>query len=361
MPHVSGILLDGYGNQVVWQSNGTINSNTILRFSISEGATPFQEGDSFVIQVAGGALKAGDSLEAIYISIIELEQPTFFTDINKLCAKHGSPSTSNRLSLGAQLAFANGTPGVWALQAKPAVPRRVSHTLVTSANGEHDIEELTFTLPLGVVPDSNSNINFFITDATTGEETQVIPNKVDFYDPTITANPSAFVFGAGPYTYAYTVILDDSVQKSGTDGDLSAIGGGLTATFSSATVAFDSADVSATRVVKIVNATHSANNGEFAISAISDGVLTIVRTAGAFVDEEDLEFQILDSSDQSARILWNQDLALSAGDSMRATVVDTRDADFYDAGWLNAYEAAEIIDIDIVVPQSNDQCYFPEW
>jgi hypothetical protein len=346
---VSGVLLDGYGNQVVWTSDGTQNDNGILQFSVSEGSIPFQEGDSFVIEVAGGALKVGESLEAIYISEIELNQPTFFTDINKLTTRHGTPSTSNRLSLGSQLAFANGTPGVWTIQTKPAVPRRVSYQLVDSANGQGDIEELSFTLPLGVVPDANSNINFFVTDATTGEETQIIPNKVQFYDPTITANPSSFVFDA-QYAYSYTVVLDDSVQKSGTDGEIVAIGAGLSASFSSASVGFDNTDVSATRKVRIVNATNVANNGEWAVSAVTNGVLTIVRTSGSFVDEEDLEFQVIDESDQSAVILWNDTLTLAAGDSMRATVVDDRDADFYDAGWLNAYDAAEIIDIDMVVP-----------
>jgi hypothetical protein len=347
---VSGILLDGYGNQVVWTSNGTSNSNGILQFSISEGSVAFREGDSFTVEVAGGALLAGDDLDAIYISVIEVNQPQFFTDINKLKAKHGSPSLTNRLSLGAQLAFANGTPGVWAIQAAPAVPRRVSHTLVTSANGEADIEELSFVLPLGVVPDADSNINFFITDAATEEESQIIPNKVAFYDPTITANPAGFVFGGAEYDYSYTVVLEDSVQKSGTDGELTVIGAGTQAYLASDSVAFDGYDVAATRSIKIVNATNTANNGTWSVVSISEGVLRISRTSGSFVSESSLQFQVLDSTDESAVILFHQTLALGTGDSLRATVVDTRDADFFDVGWLEAYEAAEKIDIDIVVP-----------
>jgi hypothetical protein len=347
---VSGVLLDGYGNQVVWTSDGTSNTNGILTFSISEGSVAFREGDSFTVEVDGGALLAGDDLDAIYISVIEVNQPAFFTDINKLTAKHGTPSTSNRLSLGAQLAFANGTPGVWAIQAAPAVPRRVSYSLVDGSNGEADLEDLSFTLPLGVQPDSDSNINFFITDAATGEESQIIPNKVAFYDPTITADPSSFVLGGSEYDYSYTVILQDSVQKSGTDGDLTSIGAGLQADLDSASVAFGNDDVSATRRVVIVNATNAANNGTFNVVSVTDGVLRISRTSGAFVSESSLQFSVTDSTDESAVILFHQTLVLGVGDDLRATVVDDRDADFFDVGWLEAYEAAEVIDIDIVVP-----------
>src|SRR5690606_22397227 len=137
----------------------------------------------------------------------------FFDDINDIMRKHGRPSVNNRLSLGSQLAFANGTPGVFALQAAPSIPRRRSYLLVQSSNGETDIEELTFQLPLGVTPDVNSNINFFLTNAITGVESQIIPNKVDFYNAGITSNPQGFVFG-GEYSFSYTVILGDSVQKS---------------------------------------------------------------------------------------------------------------------------------------------------
>lgn len=346
----SGTILDGYGNAITWQSNGTTVSNGILSFAISEGSITFREGDSFIVQVVGGILLAGDSLTANYIHTLDINDPEFFSDINALREKHGAVSLSNRISLGAQLAFANGTPGVFALQTAPAVPRRQSFVVEEDHTGEADIEDLQFALPIGVLPDANSNINFFITDPTTGVESQITPNKVAFFDASITASPSTFHFGAG-FDFSYTVILDDSVQKEAEDGVITSTGP-TSGTLSSASVAFTSDDVSATRTVRIVNASNATNNGTFAIASIDDGVLTLTNPGG-FVDESGIEFQVLDSSSTSARILITDDIVLAsidAGATIRVTVVDEKDADFFDAGWLNAYEAAERIDIDMVVP-----------
>jgi hypothetical protein len=43
-------------------------------------------------------------------------------------------------------------------------------------------------------------------------------------------------------------------------------------------------------------------------------------------------------------------LALSLGEKLRATIVDYKDADFFDAGWVEAYTAIKAIEVDIVVP-----------
>lgn len=343
---VSGVILDGYGNQITWQSNGTLTSNGILQFSIVEGSVAFREGDTFIIETDDGALVEGDNLTVRYIASTDIDDPEFFTDINVLAAKHGRASLDNTLALGAQLAFANGTPGVWAIQAAPALPRRVSYTLVTSANGESDEEDLTFNLPLNVTPDVDSKINFFVTDPVTGVESQILPNKIDFYDPAITASPSSFIFGPS-YSYSYTVILDDAVVKSANDGVLTSVTG-TTATLSSATVAFGIDDLSGTRSIRIKNS-GSGNDGTYSIVSISNGVLTI-SDAGGFSTESPVEFEVLDSVATSARILFTDDLALSLGQSLRATVVDTKDADFFDAGWTNAYASAEKIETSMIVP-----------
>lgn len=340
----SGILLDGYGNQITWQSNGTITNNSVLSFSISEGVVAFQEGDNFVIQVQGGALVAGDSLSARYISQLDLNDPEFFSDLNGLVAKHGQPSVTNRLSLGAQLAFSNGTPGVFAVQTKPAVPRRVSYTLETSANGQADVEDLIWELPLNVIPDVDANINFFITSPITKEEIQIIPNKVDFYDPTYTSNPSSFILGSN--VYSYTVVLENSVQKKAKDGVLT-VTSPTTATLTSATIDFGTEDLAATRSLKIENST-LGNNGTFTIVSVSQGALVLSGTFGS--SETSVEFFVLDSIASSARILFTPDLALNLGESLRCTVVDTKDADFFDAGWVEAYETLEKIEVDMVVP-----------
>lgn len=344
---VSGILLDGYGNNIVWQSNGVTNDNGILQFSISEGAVPFVEGDRFTVEVKGGALVAGDSLVVNYIAELDINDPEFFTSMDFLTQKHGPASLENRLSLGSQLAFANATVGVLAVQTAPSIPRRQSFVVEESASGGTASDDLQFALPTNIVPDADTNINFFVTDPVTGEETQILPNKVDFYDPTITASPDSFHFGPS-FTFSYTVILDDAIEKEDNDGVVTPVTG-TTGTLSSVGVQFGLDDLSATRSVKIFNASNPTNNGTFTVVSVADGIITLLNPAG-FVAESDLEFQVLDSAAQSARILWTDDLALATGASLRTTVIDTKDADFFDAGWLNAYEALEREDCDIVTP-----------
>lgn len=344
---ISGIILDGYGNQVVWQSNGVLVNNSILSFKISEGITKFREGDKFTIKVKGGALLNGDSLVATYIAESDINDIEFFSNINALTAKHGSPSLTNRLSLGAQLAFANVPPGVFTCQCAPAVPRRVSYQLVESAKGSSTIDDLTFTLPINVTPDFDSKINFFVTDPVTGIETQITPNKTPFYDPSITASPTSFVFGVG-FTFAYTVVLENAIVKQAINGVLT-FTTGTQATLSSTTVGFDLSDLSGTRTVKIFDASNSLNNGTATIVSVSNGVVTLSKSGG-FVTESNIRFEVVDSAASSAQILFTDDLALSLGQSLRATVVDVKDADFFDVGWTTAYEALEKIDCDIVVP-----------
>ena len=354
---VSGSPLDGYGNNVFWSSDGVVIDNGILRFSISEGSETFREGDRFVIEVKGGALLSGDTLSATYIAEVDINDPEFFTDLDELTQKHGSPTLSNTLSLGAQLAFANGTPGVWAIQTAPPVPRRMSYLLKEVASGDNDSEDLTFPLPLDVRPDADTNINFFITDPATGVETQLSPpNKVSFYDQQITANPNTNFIENPLYSFSYTVILDDdtAVVKNDNDGYVGYVNA-TDAIFESEGQIFGQDDVNGTRSVRIYNATNAANNGIFPIVGVSNGTLTIRRTTGTFVDETDLDFEVVDSVEEGAKILFTQDLAaqLPAGAQLRATIVDLRDADFFDAGWINAYEALERIDVDIVVPLPN--------
>lgn len=346
---VSGVILDGYGNQITWQSNGVITSNGTLSFSISEGGIAFHEGDYFTIQIAGGGLTIGETLSAEYISEIGLNAPAFYTSMNDIAGKFGSPSLTNRLSLAAQLAFDNGPPGVFAIQAKPAVPRRLSYSLVTSASGYATADDLTFALPLLVTPDTNSDIHFFVTNPTTKLETQIIPNKVTFYDPTITSNPSGFIFGQ---TYSYTVVLEPSVQKSGTDGVLTPTGaylGGYSAQLASSSVTFNMDDLELTRSVKIYDSVNG-NNGTFSVISVSNGKINIYSATPFGTAETGVRFQVLDSSVSSSRILFTSDLALTLGASLRCTLVDSKDADFYDAGWELAYTAAERIDVDMVIP-----------
>lgn len=340
----SGIILDGYGNQIVWQSNGVTTSNGILSFSITEGSTAFREGDRFTIKVKGGALVRGDSLTANYIAEGDINDPEFFTDPNQVQTKHGAASLTNRLSLGAQLAFANGPPGIFTCETAPSVPRRVSYVVEDSASGGNTADDLEFPLPLGVIPDFNSNIHFLITDPTTGVESQVIPNKVDFYDATYTASPNTFHFGGG-VDFSYTVVLEDSVAKRAEDGTVKSIGS-HSATISSQFVSFTSDDVS--RTIKLLHP--SVDAGTYTIASVTNGVATISNGSFSFTNTTGVTFEVIDDTATSAIILFTKDLALSAGQSLRVTVVDQKDADFFDPGWVSALEAIETIECDIVVP-----------
>lgn len=339
---VSGSPLDGYGNVVTWKSDGVAVSNEILSFAINEGTTYFIEGDKFTLKVKGGALLKGQSLTISYIAESDLNTPVFFTNNDKLQIKHGSPSITNRLSLGAQIAFANSPPGVFALQTKPAVPRRVSYELEDSASGNDQDDDLNFPLPLGVLPDADSNVHFFLTSASTGVETQIFPNKVDFYDPTYSSNPSAFIQSTS-LEYSYTVIQTDAVAKSADDGVIASVGPS-SATLDSSVVLFDANDVG--RSVKILEP--ASNAGTYTIASVSNGIATI--SSGSFTDESGVEFEVIDDTETSCRVLMTQDLAPAAGASLRVTLVDDKDADFYDAGWADAFEALEKIDVDIVIP-----------
>jgi hypothetical protein len=356
---VSGIPLDGYGSQITWQSNGVVISNGILSFAINEGlGDSFREGDRFTIKVKGGALTRGETLAVTYIAVNDINTPELFTDIEALVRKHGMPSTSNRLSLAAQLAFASSPPGVYACQAAPSVPRRLSYILEESASGDSVADDLNFALPLGVVPSPDANINFFVTDPVTETESQILPNKVTFYDSTITASPNTFHFGAG-YTYSYTVILDPNykIMRQADDGVLTNLTG-TTARLSSTTLGFTAADAVATRRIRILNP--GDNPGIFAVVSVSNGEVVIQRSSGSFVDETTVEFEVLDQDGSGARVLFTDDLAPSAGQVLRATVVDVKDASFFDVGWQQAYQALETIEVDIVVPvpsQTISSCF----
>ena len=333
---VSGILDDGYGNPVVWQSNNVLADNGVLSFSVDEGSSLFREGDKFTVKVKGGALTRGESLYATYIAETDINTPTFFTDPGQFTKKHGLATSENYLAIGAQLAWANSTPGIYAIQTAPAVPRRVSYTLEASASGSATADDLKFSLPLGVVPSVDYNINFFVTDPATETESQIIPNKVDFYNATYTSSPNTFYFGSN--VYSYTVILEDAVVADADDGAVTVSG-----VFSSSTVTFDSSHVGLT--LKIL--TPETQDGSYTIVSVADGKATL---SGSFVAETGIEFQVVDTTQETAAILFTDDLSLNAGASLRCTVVDNRDADFFDVGWTAAYEALETIDVSMVVP-----------
>lgn len=443
---VSGAKLDANGNPVIWVANGQLVTNNILTFSISEDGTAFTEGDGFIVKVKSGVLTKNDSLTAEYISVADLNDPEFLQNMESVSRKHGLSSTDNNLTLGCQLAFSNSAPGIMCVQAAPSMPRRTSYSLVdafkaTSTNND----DFTFPLPAGVLPNADSQIHFFHKNNSTNVETQVLPNKLEFFTLDTSGFPSTSSFtqddtsAPAGYSFSYTVVSKPASISFGLDGYVARDPlANNKAIFSSPSKAFDATHVG--KSLKIIDALNVANNGTFTVNSVVDGKLYVgdptfttfdtftietslsfqvvnastlavlgsatdgytaapssdTATFGSssisgldfstitslttrkvkinsgtqkglyditaynagnnsitiqktFVIESDLRYEVLDSTQSSNYVVVNHNVVPN-GYALRVTLVDDRDADFYDAGWINALEALERIECDILVP-----------
>jgi len=125
-----------------------------------------------------------------------------------------------------------------------------------------------------------------------------------------------------------------------------------------------SASVNFTSVVTGINLNPAAFklqvNGSAAISASApvgnDGLYDIVSASGhtitirkSIVNESNLRFEVLDVDAVSNYVVINHNVVPN-GYGLRVTLIDTRDASFFDAGWINALESLEKIECDILVP-----------
>lgn len=284
---VSGQKLDANGNPVLWIANGTVATNGVLSFAIFEnsaGATPFREGDAFVVKVKSGVLTKNDSLTANYIPLANINDPELLQTPDDVVSKHGLASTDNTLSLGAQLAFSNSSPALMCVQAAPAMPRRTSFLLSDAVQAlSTNNDDFIFPLPVGVQPNINSQIHFFVKNNTTNVETQVLPNKFPFFTLDTSGNPSSNQFitdntlAPSGYSYSYTVVSITASVASGLDGYLARLtsGSGHNA-FLSGSSLFDSSFVGKT--IKIIDATNVANNGSFAVTSVSNGAVYFSQT-----------------------------------------------------------------------------------
>lgn len=372
---VSGQILNAYGQPYLWRSDGEVVSNGVISFAIYNisPSQPFDIGDRFTIQIQSRVLKSRDTLEARYIAETDINEPTRFSDPAKLFAKHGQPSVTNTLSLGAQMAFENGASEVMALQAKPPLPRRISEIVLPiyssvtgegGASGSANPDDLIFSITAPGKPDPDSQVHFFILN-TDGTEEQIFPNKVGFYDATVTASYSTFET-TGVATdlladfmdpsqtgmpYSYTVVTDDKVEDGASDGVVTYVSNGV-GTFYSPSANFTAEDAygTATRYIDIHN-TATANAGRWEIDAIVDQyTVRIIRSTSDFVNESSVTWQLINSSGESQKILLTTDLALGIRKGLRVSYIDILDADFYDVGWAEALDKLETQDVQILVP-----------
>lgn len=370
---VSGQLADDYGQPYTWRSNGSAVNNGVVSFSVFNvsPSAVFEVGDRFNVKVTSRVLQSRDKLEARYIAEIDLNSAATFTDPNKLFQKAGQPSLTNTLSLAAQMAFENGATSVLAVQAKPPLPRRTAEivlpvldsvTGVGGASGNATAEDLIFAITTPGKPDLDTEVRFFVLN-TDGTERQVFPNKVSFYDPDITAAFSNYETTGSDtllmsdfmdpsqsgYPFSYTVVGDDTIEQSSTDGYISPIGLGSTAYFTSASSAFTGEDLTAGKQLDFHN-TATANLGRYdIIEVVSATTVKIGRPSGTFVSESNVKWQLLLAGSDSYRVLFTTDLALAAGQGLRISYIDQRDADFYDANWFEALDVLESQDLQILI------------
>jgi hypothetical protein len=135
----------------------------------------------------------------------------------------------------------------------------------------------------------------------------------------------------------------------GTDGVLTHIINTGTATLSSVAINFNTFS-------NLLNYKLQINGSEF-----NDGLydilgyasLTNTLTIGkAIVSETNVRYEVIDPTLESDYIVINQNVVPN-GYALNVTLVDQRDASFYDAGWLNALASLETIECDILVPLPN--------
>lgn len=370
---VSGVIKDTNGNPIRWKSDGTVVSNEILSFSISEGAVSFDVGDRFTLEVDSGVLVKGDNLVATYIAEQDLNDPEIFDNGPALFAKHGEPSTDNALSLAAQMAFENGAPRIIALQAKPPVPRRLSTELmaadnpltteVEGATGSTASADCIFPLPLGAKPDANTDVHVFVTSSD-GTEEQLVLSKEDFYNASYNTVASAYSgFVTGAFSQSYTMIEAPQVEDTGLDGYVITTSTTVIR-FQSDTAYFsvdylDSGEDDTLKQLQITSP--GALAATYNILSVGDGygdntVITAARTTGTHtsgVAHSDVDWRVIDNSDTGTYICLTDDIVanyLTAGKGLRVSYIDQKDADFFDATWTLAFEALETVDLQILVP-----------
>lgn len=449
---VSGAKLDANGNPVVWMANDQVVSNGVLSFSIQETevmsvvTSPFREGDAFIIKVNSGVLVRNDSLTINTIPLSNLNDPVLLQGMGAVVDRHGFPSLNNNLSLGAQLSFANNAPALITVQAAPPMPRRRSFILEDAVRSlSNNDDDFIFPLPIGVVPDFNSNIHFFIKNNSTNTETQILPNKLDYYLLGTAGYPTVNQFitddtpAPGGYSYYYTVQESLAAIATGEDGYIGKNASFNTKGIFGSSITFDATYVG--KILKIIDANNLSNIGSYTIESVINGNLYVTHEAfedfttessiafqvidpttnlavdngsatdgelvaivgtdtatlvsdaltgvdfsaladvlskklkingsdtnsGLYdiigfdsltntltikktvVEEYDMRYEILDPDDLSSYIVINKNVVPN-GYGLRVSLIDSKEATFYDAGWINALASLESTECDVVVP-----------
>lgn len=163
----------------------------------------------------------------------------------------------------------------------------------------------------------------------------------------VTATSFAEFVNESSVTFALEDQLTNTavVGGSDTDGVLVAVVSTDTATFTSTNVDFSIFSDILGKKLQISGS--NDNNGQYDITAYNSftNTLTIKKT---FVNESDLRFELVDTDDTSYYVVTNRNVTPN-GYALRVTIVDSKDASFYDAGWVSALAALEKAECDILV------------
>jgi hypothetical protein len=379
-----------------------VEANGIIQIGIEEGVIPFEVGDRLFVDVASRSLAFGDKLVAKYIYEADLNDPQFFTDAELLFAKHGLPSEANTLSLGAQMAFENGAPGIMAVQCKPAIPRRTTAQLLSTINSlgvggftgclngsgivDSDlcgVEDLRFIIPRPISglrsgrPDADSRVNIFVNRA--GVETQIFPNKVNFYNSQLETDSQQLSFiTSTDNPFSYTVVnTDTEILFTAEDGILLNETGGRTlsslflnldASHTGSTIVIESMeDLAGTVYTSLSDISEQlygvlvTESAEVVINTVTSDTKAVISGSGVntltFTNKfVNIQFFVKSTNitNVSAALLLHKDLvksgAIQKGDGIRITYIDEKDADYFDTNWFTAFEKLESADAQIIVP-----------
>jgi len=177
-------------------------------------------------------------------------------------------------------------------------------------------------------------------------------------DPTPYTSPSGFPDFVSQTSVTFELIYIPTglpvVGGSGTDGTLVALLNTATGTFHSTAINFSTFGNASTLSLLYrvqINGSTSGNDGLYDISAYNSGTNTLTINM-AFVSESSLRYEVLDPALTSTYLVLNYNVVPN-GNQLRVTIVDARDAAFYDAGWVNALAALEVVECDILVPLPN--------
>lgn len=230
---LTGTLSSDIGPGVAWQ---TFQTNGLINFAIMDGLQAFDIGDRFDFVVFSRKLNQNDTLVARYIAVADINSPEFLTETKDVYNKHGRPSLVNTLSLGAQLAFSNGAPGVFCVGAAPGLARRTDEVLLQVSDGSTagmgfngsvttpSLDSLRMPLNVGALPDGDTDVHIFINhlDPASGvaTERQIFPNKVPFYNAANSGVVNEQAFVDNNY-YSYTLVLDHDILQAGEEGSTS--------------------------------------------------------------------------------------------------------------------------------------------